>query len=167
MSVLTADEAQVLLGEAGRRPADATRVLEPALMLREALYDLFAAVARGVPPPPVAVDTLNVALADAAAQARFVPTVDSLTWAWLDRKDSLDTMLWPVARSAVDLLTAAERRRLRECPGSPGKACGWLFVDTSKNRSRRWCVTGLCGNRARAHRHYHRRQGARQPTHDT
>jgi predicted RNA-binding Zn ribbon-like protein len=50
---------------------------------------------------------------------------------------------------------------VRECPGSPGKACGWLFVDRTKNGSRIWCVGTLCGNRTRAHRRYERERDAR------
>jgi predicted RNA-binding Zn ribbon-like protein len=49
---------------------------------------------------------------------------------------------------------------VRECPGSPGKACGWLFVDRTKNGNRIWCVGTACGNRTRAHRRYRRARDA-------
>jgi len=45
--------------------------------------------------------------------------------------------------------------RVRECDGA---ACTWLFLDQSRNRSRRWCSMESCGNRAKARRHYHRQR---------
>jgi predicted RNA-binding Zn ribbon-like protein len=62
-----------------------------------------------------------------------------------------------ILRSAAELLTAAELPQVRECAGSD---CTWLFLDRSRNRSRRWCPMETCGNRAKAHRHYRRRSGA-------
>ncbi len=37
------------------------------------------------------------------------------------------------------------------CCEAPG--CGWLFLDTSRNHSRRWCAPQDCGNRVRVARH--------------
>ena len=68
---------------------------------------------------------------------------------------SLDKMIWAVARSAADLLTSADLKRVGVCAG---EGCGWLFFDTSKNNSRRWCAMEDCGNRAKARRHYQRSQ---------
>ncbi|WP_246485921.1 CGNR zinc finger domain-containing protein [Kribbella qitaiheensis] len=55
--------------------------------------------------------------------------------------------------SAARLLEREDLTRLRECQDDD---CGWLFLDQSKNKSRRWCSSGDCGNRARAKRHYER-----------
>ena len=63
-------------------------------------------------------------------------------------------MLWPVAWSAAELLAQGPLERIRECPGQD--TCGWLFLDLSKNASRRWCDMRVCGNRAKARRHYER-----------
>lgn len=43
--------------------------------------------------------------------------------------------------------------RIKECPYPQ---CGRLFLDQSKNRSRRWCEMSMCGNRTKARRHYRR-----------
>jgi len=51
------------------------------------------------------------------------------------------------------VLTGEALARVRECGGT---ACNWLFLDESRNRSRRWCSMESCGNRAKARRHYHR-----------
>src|SRR3989442_8269959 len=68
-------------------------------------------------------------------------------------------LIWPIARSAADLLTSDEQRQLvREC-GAPD--CLWLFLDTTKNRSRQWCSMQSCGNREKARRHYQRLRAQR------
>jgi predicted RNA-binding Zn ribbon-like protein len=81
---------------------------------------------------------------------------------WLDPRDDPGWVLGPVARSAGDLLVGPELGRLKECPGSPGRPCGFLFVDRTRNDSRRWCSGATCGNRTRLHRHY-ARSGAAGP----
>ena len=62
-------------------------------------------------------------------------------------------MLWRLAVDASDLLTSTDLDRVRECSGD---TCSWLFLDRSRNRSRRWCDMADCGNRAKARRHYSR-----------
>ena len=47
--------------------------------------------------------------------------------------------------------------RLKVCPGAD---CGWAFYDGSRNRSGRWCSMSVCGGRAKARSHYHRRRSA-------
>ncbi len=72
---------------------------------------------------------------------------------------ALDRPLWPVAQSAVTLLTAEDLTRVKMCASTDD--CGWLFLDTTRNRSRQWCDIATCGNRARARRHYARTKGGR------
>jgi predicted RNA-binding Zn ribbon-like protein len=50
------------------------------------------------------------------------------------------------------LVTSKEIKRVGECADDRG--CGYLFIDTSRNHSRRWCSMEACGNRAKAQRHY-------------
>ena len=152
--VLSAAEGQHLAHAAAERPAEAHAALARAIALREALYQLFAALAAGRAPAPAALAALNAELVPALAHARVVPTADGFAWGWDDAL-ALDRPLWVVARSAADLLTSREVSRVRECAGYP---CGWLFVDRTKNRSRRWCATQDCGNRVRVHRHHERRR---------
>ncbi|MBD1908980.1 CGNR zinc finger domain-containing protein [Leptolyngbya sp. FACHB-16] len=63
--------------------------------------------------------------------------------------------MWQIVRSTANVLTASDCDRLRECAGV---GCGWFFLDFSRNRSRRWCDMEDCGNRAKANRHYDRKQ---------
>jgi predicted RNA-binding Zn ribbon-like protein len=138
-----------LLSAAGARPAAADAVLERALGLREALYRLLGG--RGAGAADLA--TLNRELAEAMGQARVLEGGPGLAWSWPEEAADLARPLWPVARSAAELLTSPDLRRVRECLGDN---CGWLFLDTSKNHRRIWCSMRGCGNRAKARRHYAR-----------
>ena len=72
-------------------------------------------------------------------------------WSWDQGGAELDRVLWPVVLAAAELLTSGEPARLKLCGGHD---CSWLFLDQSKNRSRRWCSMQDCGNRVKAKRHY-------------
>jgi predicted RNA-binding Zn ribbon-like protein len=153
-----AAEAELLLRKAAAKPEAAARELERAREVREAMYRVFSDLtARGW----VAgedLETLNGALAAALAQVRLEPGEEGLVWGW-SGADSLSRVLWPVVRSAAELLTSQELERVGECAG---ERCGWLYLDVSKNRSRRWCDMRDCGNRAKARRHYERAKRARE-----
>jgi predicted RNA-binding Zn ribbon-like protein len=156
-NVLPGREAKELLRVASRRPELARATLSEALALREALYRLFRTLARQTAPSPADLAVLNAALEHAMAHTRIAATDAGYAWDWERDEGALDRMLWPVVRSAADVLTAEDLSRLRECEG---EGCGWLFYDASKNRSRRWCAMRGCGNRAKARRHYQRTRSA-------
>lgn len=141
---------------AERHPEEAAATLRDALTLREGIVRIFAAEARGERPPDSDLGRLNTMLGDALCHARIVPSAGAThryIWDWEERGDALDRPLWPIARSAADLLTSEDVGRVHTCLGDE---CGWLFLDTSKNHSRRWCDMRSCGNRAKARRHYRR-----------
>lgn len=153
--LVTEREAGVLIREAKRRPADAAAVLERATALREAIYRIFSAVAGEGPAGGGDLATLNAALSEALPLLGIVPKGGSFAWRWTGDGQRLDRMLWPVTRSAADLLTSGELAAVRECEA---ESCAWLFMDRSRNRSRRWCDMKACGNRAKARRHYERKK---------
>ena len=150
--VLNTREAGQLRDTAEQRPEDAATVLEVALNLCEAIYRIFGAIGNKRPIDPADLSVLNAALPEALSRMQVVPTTQGFGWRWIKSQDSLDAMLWPVARSAADLLLSDDLDRVRECVDDRG--CGYLFIDTSRNRSRRWCSMASCGNRAKAKRHY-------------
>ncbi|MBI4791114.1 MAG: ABATE domain-containing protein [Chloroflexi bacterium] len=141
--------ARQLLQEAARRPAEAEQTRVRAIALREALYRIFSAIAADAKPKTVDMDLLNAHLAEALAHQQIVSAENAFRWDWTTATGALDLMLWPIARSAADLLTADKLAQVRECSG---ETCGWLFVDVSKNHSRRWCSMSDCGNRAKVQR---------------
>ncbi|MDQ6662049.1 MAG: ABATE domain-containing protein [Chloroflexota bacterium] len=149
--ILTDEEAQSLLEKQARHPAGAIKVLERAVALREAMYRIFSSVAEDSVPTDNDLALLNRAFIEAMAQTRLVLNSDTFVREWSGKEDALDRMLWPVVRSAVNLLTSEHLHTVRVCASDD---CKWLFLDTSKNGSRRWCDMKSCGNRAKARRHY-------------
>jgi predicted RNA-binding Zn ribbon-like protein len=150
-------QAERLLQAAASRHAAAGTSLAAAVTLREAIYRVFAAIARGAIPADADLDRLQQAYAEAMGHARLRPGPGRLAWTWDD--DALDRAWWPVARSAVELVTAGPLDRVKQCAGPSG--CGFLFLDTSKNRVRRWCSMDECGGQVKASRQTARRRAAR------
>jgi predicted RNA-binding Zn ribbon-like protein len=158
--LLVTEEVQQLLVAAGNRPEEAVRVYQRSLELRDALYRIFRALAEDVTPDEADMALFNGLLADALSHASLRQQDDQFCWGWVWRDDELDCMLWPVVRAAADLLTSGERLLVRVCAADD---CSWLFLDTSKNHSRRWCDMRGCGNRAKVRKHHERkRQEGRQ-----
>lgn len=148
--VLNAREVETLRTLARRRPQQARRVLGEARRLREALYRVFSAIAAGFRPESADLDALNDRLPALLARSRLMRTPEGYTWTYSGGPERLDRMLWAVLQSALGLLLAEdELPRLRECAAA---TCGWLFMDRSKSRKRRWCNMQVCGNRAKVRR---------------
>jgi len=146
--VLGAAEARRLAAAARARPAASEAALERVKALRAALRRTFG----GTPD----LGPLNAALAAAPARRELVEAAGG--FAWRTRADlSLDLPLWRLAWSAADLLASPDFARLGVCEAED---CGWLFLDFSRGRSRRWCEMETCGNRAKARRHYRRARAA-------
>lgn len=142
----------------GADAADADEAdLGCALELRDALWDVFAAVVHGKPAPATAVPVLNRNLELAGGRRRLVACDGGVTWAQSPVRP-VDGLLHGIARSAADLLTEPSRlARVRMCAA---EGCGWLFLDESRGARRRWCSMQGCGNRAKGRAHYHRKAQA-------
>jgi predicted RNA-binding Zn ribbon-like protein len=144
--------AQQLLRAADQHPAEAARVLDRAVALREAIYRIFVAVTEGKSPPVDDQATLNAELSRSLNKSRLVWNKAGFDWGRQGEDGDLDQVLWWVLRSATNLLTSEYIQRVGVCADDRG--CGWLFYDTSRNRTRQWCSMRGCGNRAKAKRHY-------------
>jgi predicted RNA-binding Zn ribbon-like protein len=152
IGLLDEDIAGRLNFQAEAHPRTASATLEKARTLREAMYDIFVAVAHGETPETTDIDTVNATLAEMLNRSRLVHSDTGFVWDWGGDEDDLDQMLWWVVQSATEVMTSDELLRVGQCADDRG--CGWLFYDTSKNRTRRWCDMRGCGNRAKARRHY-------------
>ena len=155
--MLSEEEAARLQQIAARQPDRAEREFERAVVLREAVYRVFSAVASERPPANGALRTVNEAAAEMLQHLRVAPVGDRFEWNWHNVRDALEFPFYAVARSATRLLVSEEINRVRVCQG-PG--CHWLFVDWTCNRSRRWCDMATCGNREKV-RQYRARQRER------
>jgi predicted RNA-binding Zn ribbon-like protein len=151
--------ASRLLEAAATRQAAARASLTEAIDLREASYRAFAAIAHGATPEVADLRTLQRAYAEAIRHASLLPQSGHFGWAWDDEAAELDRPWWPVAQSAIELLTAGPLDRVKQCAGRSG--CGFLFFDTSKNRVRRWCSMDECGWQEKASLQTARRRAAR------
>lgn len=149
---LTEPVKAAIEAEAATSAARAGQELARALTLRETLHDTFAALAAGTRPAPDLLAGIQDVAAPGLAELDLHAVRDGgyeLGWT----RPSLALPLQQVAVSAVLLLASAELDRVKQCLGS---SCGWVFVDGSRNRSRRWCDSRECGNRERVRAHYQR-----------
>lgn len=153
--VASPQEASALRQAAHERAEDARRALERAIALREAIYRIVVALIAQRRAAPEDLAILNDTLSQLDQGPRIAMTDEgAFTWQWPLDRASLD---WPArvaALSAAGLLTSEDRERLGQCADEGG--CGWLFLDTSRNHSRRWCSMDDCGNRAKQRRHSQR-----------
>ncbi|QBD75665.1 hypothetical protein EPA93_06465 [Ktedonosporobacter rubrisoli] len=154
--LIAESEAEALQQKARRDEEKAKLVLERALLLREAIYSLFMAFISESRPATADLETLNAELMQGTSGARINLTADGYQWEWRQNEEgSLDQILGPLARSAALLLTSAEAKLIRQCANA---RCEWLFIDATKNHSRQYCRTNICGNKVRVRRHRSRQQ---------
>jgi predicted RNA-binding Zn ribbon-like protein len=152
--ILGPSEADALMERSQAAPKEAERVLRSAIELREAMYAVFWAIVKKQSVPGKALAELNECVQDAGRHSRLVESKRRFEWQF-EETSSLDAILWPIARSAADLLASDQRMFVRACSS---KTCQWLFLDSSKNHRRRWCSMKLCGNRTKVRRFYARQK---------
>lgn len=153
--IVDANRRAMLETLAAADPEGANAVYRRAVALREALYRTFAARAHDAAIDPDDLQTINDVVADANQHLRLAPGESHLAWTWHGLEGAMEEPMWIVARSAAELLTSEQLAHVRECEGDK---CDWLFIDASKNHSRRWCSMADCGNRAKAKRNYTRKR---------
>jgi predicted RNA-binding Zn ribbon-like protein len=171
-STLGERDATALHALAAQHADAAAMALTRAVDLRETLHAVFAPIAAGRPIKRDALATLNERLPALLAQSRLAITPDDLVCHWTfdathvdpvgasrdlhaqhphpQEIGGFDRVIWSVARSAADLLTSGDLRYVHQCAL---ETCGWLFLDLSKNKTRRWCAMKMCGNKAKVRHH--------------
>ena len=152
-------DAQVdrLMTRSMQRPEEAKRALASAVQLREAISEIFYALARKKPVPAASLVILNQHMQEAAQHLGLVAGRQHFEWKFESDSYDLFAPLWPIARDAAELLASDRLEYVRACAS---KTCEWLFLDESKNHRRRWCDMTKCGNRAKVKRFYTRRKKA-------
>lgn len=124
-------------------------VLSAVRGLREAAAETFYAALDARKPGASSVAKLESQFRAARAHQRLSVNGAGARWELPLTESSLELPLWQLSLSMQDLMTSEEVTKVRAC-AKPD--CRWLFLDTSKNRSRRWCDMKVCGNRMKARR---------------
>lgn len=140
--IATEVQAKSLLARAKKHPIEAERTHARIQALRDATHNVFASIAAATKPAPEDVRTLSDHI------RRLELDVD-LAYNYLADEDGLDAPLGPIIRGAVELIDPSMRERVGMCGRD---TCRFLFLDTTKNRTRRWCEMKSCGNREKARR---------------
>ena len=150
---ITEREAATLSSRAATNPSMANKTLSAAKEFRRSLYRSFSAISRGKDPSSADLAYFNRVLPRIMQNLRVQAKGRNVVWIWRKDHRNLDPVLWPIVHSAFELLTSDDRVLIRECES---EECSWLFLDKSKNGTRRWCDMKICGNRAKWRRFYRR-----------
>jgi predicted RNA-binding Zn ribbon-like protein len=126
-----------------------TRILQSARELREALAQVFYEILEQRSPSATSLETLQSFFQQSRDRQKLRWNNPTIDWSWSGNEDEPALPLWILSAAASDLITSETMQRLRACD-SP--ECRWLFLDTSKNHTRRWCDMKICGNRMKARR---------------
>ena len=169
LGVISGADARRLSSAAAGDEKGASRALRRARELRELIYATFRPIADGAEPPGELLDDLRDADRDALANARLAAAGDGATpaglgsaahgramrWTWPPPHEFTDP-LRPIAHAAVELLTNGPLEHVKICGN-----CRWLFLDQSRNHSRRWCSMAECGTQMKQRRFVERRRRSR------
>jgi predicted RNA-binding Zn ribbon-like protein len=154
VGLLHEEQLQMLMRKAATQPKESAAIFAKSLELRESVYRIFVAKTNGKSPAEEDLTILNALLTRLTSGAQIVYHSGRFDWEWNFDESALEAPLWVIVLSAVDLMTSEHLKWLGQCADEEG--CGWLFVDTSKNHSRRWCDINDCGNRAKQRRYQQR-----------
>jgi predicted RNA-binding Zn ribbon-like protein len=153
--IISARQARTLASRTDR--VRAARALRQVHAVRDGIERLFSALAGGQPVAAADLALLNRTVTLALKHRVVTQHATSIVWTWRDLTRDASGPLWPIVFAGVELLTSDDRQYVRQCAC---KTCRWLFLDTSKNHSRRWCDMKICGDRMKARAYYQRRIGA-------
>ena len=151
--LLTSADHDRLTAQYNRNRREAEAALVKGIAIRDLLLSIFAGIANGRSVPSQRLSELNSALAQTPGLLYVHKSSDLIETEWTSAADGLQQVLFAILISAAELLGSDRLGRVRECASAD---CTWLYVDESRNGSRRWCDMSSCGNRMKARRHYQR-----------
>jgi predicted RNA-binding Zn ribbon-like protein len=155
VKVLSEQGYDDLAALAQSRPSVAAASLRRAAVLRHSVQLVFGAIADGQVIPEPSWRDLRRSIAASVSQAALRADHNQVRLVW--DIASLDAVTWPIGYAAHELLTGGQLGRIKRCAG-----CHWLYVDHSKNSSRRWCTMDDCGKAVKMRRYVERRAARRQ-----
>lgn len=140
-------------GEGHPRDAGSSaHLLDVALRLRDAIFDVVESFVDGREPSAASIRTVNEVLGAVRKRERLV---DRTGWRLETEREPVgpEAPLAPVAEALAELLQEAVPERVRQCDDED---CVLWFHDTSRGGQRRWCSMATCGNRNKVAAHYRR-----------
>jgi predicted RNA-binding Zn ribbon-like protein len=152
LGVLSHTQTNHLQKQAKQNADEADEALNTARRIRELMYRLFSKAARDSEPDKRDMETFLAAYGESISRGQLVKQGKHYSTTW-KVDETFDAILWPIIHSAGELFLSEELSHVKECP-----SCGWLFLDTSKNQSRRWCSMNICGARDKMRRYHKRKQ---------
>jgi len=148
--ILEKRNTERLIHIAYQKERESKQVFKRSINLRESLFRVFKYIIEGWEPPRADIELVNQESTVARTRQELVYRSNKFEWNFKIKDDELDCMIWPIVLSSAELLSSEELSLVRQCPGPN---CGWLFLDSSKNRSRQWCDMKDCGNLAKVRRY--------------
>jgi predicted RNA-binding Zn ribbon-like protein len=155
----SASEAHKLWRDGRKSARVASALFQRSVALREMIFRICSAVAACQKVSQTDVETLNIAVRRLNACSLVTPGDGNAAWQWLDKSSDAHQLIGKIVRSAVELLTSRDVERLKMCAADD---CGWLFIDDSRSRNRRWCEMRTCGSRHKARVYYQRKRAERR-----
>jgi predicted RNA-binding Zn ribbon-like protein len=155
VEILPAKRRKLLQQYASQHAEQAAQALEKIKRVRQLLYHFFSTIAAGniAEVPDELLYKFNMVLSDALSRIRFTKTDTRIEQDWEEDNTDLLLPLWIVMKSAYDILTGEDPQRIKECP-----ACGWMFLDHTKNNKRRWCNPLSCGSIEKSKKYYQKKK---------
>lgn len=153
--LITEESAENLLEIAGQKPDEAEKVLKRAIGLRHSIYHLFISAIENRISESADLKRLNDELAVSRRHQQLSGGGSGFSFEWTNHEEALDSVLWQISESAATVLITGDLTRVKQCGGHD---CRWMFLDTSRNRSRQWCDMKDCGNLAKVRR-FRRKSG--------
>jgi predicted RNA-binding Zn ribbon-like protein len=150
--ILNEKQVTELKKKAEESPEKAAKAFKEAIRFREASYRILNQISSGQDIDPVDREILDHETRTMLSRLSLNLESKQLE---LQGELKLDSLLMILVKDLVELFTSDELPRVKRCSSDE---CGWLFVDTSKNNSRKWCQMRACGNREKARRFYKRQQ---------
>ena len=145
---------EALLKNIESSPEQAPKLLKESIRLRALLYSIFYPLSLGKKMAGEDLDAFNVILSKCLSHLRLKAHDKSVSQNWQFKPGDSMIIMVPVTYSAYELLLSDKLDRIKECSN-----CGWLFLDTTKNGTRRWCSMSTCGSIVKAKEWYHRNKG--------
>lgn len=153
VEVLKKAEVQELKRTAALHPAAAKKALQQVIESRLLLYRFFSTLASGNGRPlALLLTNYNDSVQKALAHFAWQPAGQELRF--IRKKEPTDLLLplWLVLKASHDLLLTEDQTRIKECA-----MCGWIFLDTTKNKKRKWCSPETCGSIEKSKRYYRKK----------